>query len=163
MLFRSLITKVHPELIARQRIPGAKVNKEFWAERYDDINAFERHLTRNGTVILKFFLNVSKAEQRRRFLERINDPAKHWKFSPSDIAERDHWGDYMDAFEDMLNATSTKWAPWHVVPADYKWVSRAVVAKILTTTIHGLELRYPEVLPEQRKRIEDARKKLEKD
>ena len=158
-----LITKVHPELIAKQRIPGAKVNKDFWNDRYDDINAFERHLTRNGTVILKFFLNVSKDEQRKRFLERINDPTKHWKFSPSDIAERDHWRDYMDAFEDMLCATSTKWAPWHVVPADYKWVSRAVVAKILTTTIQGLDLRYPEVSPEQLKRIAEGRKKLEKD
>jgi PPK2 family polyphosphate:nucleotide phosphotransferase len=156
-----LVVKVHPEFVIRQRIPGAKVNKEFWDNRYEDINAFERHLTRNGTVILKFFLNVSKDEQRKRFLDRVNDPTKHWKFSPADIAERDHWDEYMEAYEDMLNATSTKGAPWYVVPADHKWVSRAVVARVIASTIHGLDLHYPDVTPEQRKRIEEARKKLE--
>ena len=158
-----LVVKVHSEFVARQRIPGAKVNKEFWNDRYEDINAFERHLTRNGTVILKFFLNVSKDEQCKRFLDRINDPTKHWKFSAADIAERDHWDEYMEAYEDMLNATSTKGAPWYVVPADHKWVSRAVVARVIATTIHGLDLHYPEVTPEQRRRIEEARKKLEED
>jgi PPK2 family polyphosphate:nucleotide phosphotransferase len=156
-----LVVKVHPEFVIRQRIPGAKVNKEFWDNRYEDINAFERHLTRNGTVILKFFLNVSKDEQRKRFLDRVNDPMKHWKFSPADIAERDHWDEYMEAYEDMLNATSTKGAPWYVVPADHKWVSRAVVARVIASTIHGLDLHYPDVMPEQRKRIEEARKKLQ--
>jgi PPK2 family polyphosphate:nucleotide phosphotransferase len=158
-----LVVKVHEELIAKQRIPGVKVNKDFWNDRYEDINAFERHLVRNGTVILKFFLNVSKEVQCKRFLERVNDPSKHWKFSGADIAERGHWDDYMQAYEDMLNATSTKWAPWYVVPADYKWVSRAVVAKVLTTTIDGLDLHYPEVPPEKEKQIEEARKKLEKE
>ena len=158
-----LVVKVHSELIDKQRIPGAKVNKDFWNDRYDDINAFERHLTRNGTVILKFFLNVSKDEQRKRLLERIDDPSKHWKFSVSDVAERDYWDDYMDAYEDMLNATSTKWAPWYVIPADYKWATRALVAKIVATTIHDLDLRYPEVSPEKLRQIQEARKKLEKE
>jgi polyphosphate kinase 2 (PPK2 family) len=158
-----LVVKVHQEFIARQRIPGVKVTKQFWEDRYDDINGFERHLTRNGTVILKFFLHVSKEEQRQRLLARINDKTKHWKVSLGDIAERDHWDEYMQAYEDMLNATSTPWATWHVVPADHKWVSRAIVAKILTTTIHGLNLHYPEVTPEKRREIEAARAKLEKD
>jgi PPK2 family polyphosphate:nucleotide phosphotransferase len=158
-----LVVKVHEELIAKQHIPRVKVNKDFWNDRYEDINAFERHLVRNGTVILKFFLNVSKEVQCKRFVERINDPSKHWKFSGADIAERSYWDDYQQAYEDMLNATSTKWAPWYVVPADYKWVSRAVVAKVLTTTIDDLDLHYPEVPPERLKQIEESRKKLEKE
>lgn len=156
-----LVVKVHPELVENERIPGAKVTKQFWNDRYEDINAFERHLTRNGTVIVKFFLHVSKEEQRKRFLARIDDPEKHWKFSPSDVAERGHWDEYMQAFEDMLNATSMTWAPWHVIPADHKWVSRALVAKILATTIERLEVHYPEVSPAKRKEIEEARKRLE--
>src|SRR5205814_10627426 len=140
-----------------------KVNKEFRQDRYKDINAFEHHLVRNGTVIVKFFLNVSKDVQCKWFLERINDPTKYWKFSTSDIAERERWDDYMQAYQDMLNATSTKWAPWHVVPADHKWVSRGVVAKVLTTTIQSLDLHYPEVSPEKMRQIEEARKKLEKE
>src|SRR5262245_39876160 len=158
-----LVVKVHPELVQLERIPGAKVSKQFWNDRYEDINAFERHLTRNGTAIVKLFLHVSKEEQRERFLARINDPKKHWKFSPADVAEREYWDKYMEAFEDMLGATSTKWAPWHVIPADYKWVSRAMVAYILATTIEHLDLHYPEVSPAKRKQIEEARKKLEKD
>lgn len=156
-----LVVKVHPELVDKQRIPGAKLNKDFWNDRYSDINDFERHLTRNGTVIVKFFLYVSKEEQRQRFLERVNDPAKHWKFSPSDVSEREHWDEYMRAYEDMLSATSTKWAPWHVIPADHKWVSRALVAKVLTTIIAGLDLRYPATPPDKLRQIEDARIKLE--
>jgi PPK2 family polyphosphate:nucleotide phosphotransferase len=158
-----LVVKVHPELVQQERIPGAKANKQFWSDRYEDINAFEQHLTRNGTAIVKFFLHVSKEEQRERFLARINDPRKHWKFSPADVAEREYWDDYMEAFEEMLGATSTKWAPWHVIPADYKWVSRAMVAYILATTIERLDLNYPDVSPAKRKQIEEARKKLEKD
>ena len=158
-----LVVKVHPELVVKQRVPGVKVNKEFWEDRYDDINNFERHLTRNGTMVLKFFLYVSRDEQRKRFLERMTDPTKHWKFSASDLAERAHWEEYMSAYEDMLNATSTKWAAWHVIPADYKWVSRALVAKVLTTTIHGLDLHYPAVPADTMRQIEEARKKLEKD
>ncbi|MCI0683101.1 MAG: polyphosphate kinase 2 family protein [Gemmataceae bacterium] len=156
-----LVVKVHPELVDHQRIPGARVGKQFWNDRYEDINAFERHLTRNGTVVVKFFLHISKKEQRKRFLDRIEEPEKHWKFSPGDVAEREHWDDYMQAFEDMLNATSTTWAPWHVIPSDRKWVSRAIVAKILASTIDGLDLRYPETSPAKRRQIEDARKKLE--
>ena len=167
-----LVVKVHPELLGRQapheRGKGApaqkeKVGKKFWEERYEDINAFERHLARTGTVILKFFLNVSKDEQKRRFLERLDRAEKNWKFSPSDMAERGYWDDYMSAYEDALSATSTEWAPWYVVPADYKWVTRGVVADIVTTTIRGLDLSYPEVTPEDRKRLAEARKRLEEE
>jgi PPK2 family polyphosphate:nucleotide phosphotransferase len=159
-----LVVKVHPEFIGRQ-LPRAseKIGKKFWEERYEDINAFERHLARNGTVILKFFLNVSKEEQKRRFLERLNRPEKHWKFSPSDLAERAHWDEYMDAFEDALRATSTDWAPWYVVPSDYKWVSRAVVADIVTNAIRNLDLHHPELTSEQHKLLEEARVKLSRE
>ena len=119
-----LVVRVHPELVQAQRIPDAKVDDDFWADRFADINAFERHLTRNGTVILKFFLHLSKDEQRKRFLKRLKDPTKHWKFSPADLAERGFWDDYMKAYEKAINATSTKWAPWYIIPADHKWVSR---------------------------------------
>lgn len=156
-----LIVRVHPELVTAQRIPDAKPNKAFWEHRFDDINQFERHLTRNGTVILKFFLNISKDEQRRRFLERLNEPAKHWKFSASDLSERDYWDDYMDAYEKMIDATSTKWAPWYVIPADHKWVSRAAVANILTTAIKSLDLSYPEVTPQKKEQIAEAKQRLE--
>jgi PPK2 family polyphosphate:nucleotide phosphotransferase len=155
-----LVVKVHPELLGRQ-LQREKIGKKFWEERCEDINAFERHLVRNGTAILKFFLNVSKDEQRRRFLERLERPEKNWKFSPSDLAERGYWDDYMAAYEDALSATSTERAPWHVIPADYKWVTRAVVADIITTTIRELGLKYPDVSPEQRKRLNEARSKLE--
>jgi PPK2 family polyphosphate:nucleotide phosphotransferase len=155
-----LIVKVHPELVTSQRIPDTRPGKAFWEARYESINGFERHLTRNGTVILKFFLYISMEEQRKRFLDRIEDPEKHWKFAAGDLAEREYWDDYMQAYEDALNATSTKWAPWYVIPADHKWVSRALVAKILTTTIKSLDLKYPEVTPAQRKQIADAKKKL---
>lgn len=155
-----LVVKVHPELLGRQ-LPREKFGKKFWEERYEDINAFEQHLVRNGTIILKFFLNVSKDEQKRRFLERLDHPEKNWKFSPSDLAERGYWDEYMAAYEDALNATSTEWAPWYVVPADYKWVTRAVVADIVTSTIRGLDIHYPEVTAEQKKLLADARKKLE--
>ncbi|MCE9562154.1 MAG: polyphosphate kinase 2 family protein [Planctomycetes bacterium] len=157
-----LVVKVHPELLGRQ-LPREKeqVGKKFWEERYEDINAFEQHLVRNGTVILKFFLNVSKDEQKRRFLERLERPEKNWKFSASDMAERGFWDDYTKAYEDALAATSTGPAPWYVIPADYKWITRAVVADIVTTTIRKLNLKYPEVTDEQKKRLVEARKKLD--
>ncbi len=157
-----LVVKVHPELLGRQlpREKG-KPGKKFWEARYEDINGFEQHLVRNGTVILKFFLNVSKDEQKRRFLERLERPEKNWKFSPSDMAERGYWDDYMEAYEDMLGATSTEAAPWYVVPADDKWVTRSVVADIVTTAIQGLDLQYPEVTDEQKKLLAEARKKLD--
>ncbi|MBV8078462.1 MAG: polyphosphate kinase 2 family protein, partial [Planctomycetaceae bacterium] len=136
------------------------VGKKLWRRRYQDINAFERHLVRNGTVVLKFFLNVSKGEQKRRFLERLTRPDKHWKFSPADLEERAYWGRYMRAYADCLSATSTEWAPWYVVPADHKWVTRAVVADIVTTTIRSLDLKYPEVTGEQRELLAKARQRL---
>jgi PPK2 family polyphosphate:nucleotide phosphotransferase len=156
-----LVVKVHAEILAAQRIPNTKPNKDFWQARYDDINCFERHLTQNGTVILKFFLNLSKQEQAKRFLQRLDDPAKHWKFSDSDLKERGYWNDYMDAYENCLNATSTEWAPWHVIPADHKWVSRAMVAHVVTTTVAQLDLKYPEVPPAKREQITAAKKVLE--
>ena len=155
-----LIVKVHPELVAAQNIPDCNVNDKFWRYRYEDINNFEDHLSRNGTLILKFFLNVSKDEQRRRFLERIEDDAKHWKFSASDLAERAYWNDYQTAYGEMLEATSTKWAPWYVIPADHKWVSRAIVSSVIVREIARLKLEYPKVDDEKRKRIDEARKQL---
>ncbi len=155
-----LVVRVHPELLAAQRLPGGAVRKKFWRRRYQDINAFERHLARNGTVILKFFLNVSKDEQKRRFIERLDRPDKNWKFSASDLAERAHWGRYMRAYSDCLSATSTKWAPWYVVPADHKWVTRAVVADVVTTAIRSLDLKYPELTDSQREHLAEARRQL---
>jgi PPK2 family polyphosphate:nucleotide phosphotransferase len=158
-----LIVKVHPELVPPQRLPDAKVNKSFWENRYEDINNFERHISRNGTVVLKFFLNVSKEEQRKRFLERIEKPDKHWKFSPGDVVERGYWDDYMAAYEDAISATSTKWAPWFIVPADHKWVTRAVVALVIADSIRKLDLNYPEVTPEMEQEIQKAKKQLEEE
>jgi PPK2 family polyphosphate:nucleotide phosphotransferase len=158
-----LVVKVHPELLGQQHLPPGKRNEAFWEARYDDINAFERHLTRNGTVVVKFFLNVSRKEQKRRFLERLDRPEKHWKFSAADLAERAHWAAYQKAYEDALGATSTKWAPWYVVPADHKWVTRAVVADILTSAIRSLDLEFPEVTPEQRQVLAEARNRLQEE
>lgn len=158
-----LIVKVHPELIAAQRIPDAKVDKAFWKQRYEAINGLEQHLAQNGTLILKFFLHVSKDVQRKRFLDRINDPNKHWKFSAADLAERGFWKEYQSAYEEMLEATSTKHAPWYVVPADHKWVSRTMVAAIVTREIAALKLCYPEVTDEKRKQIAQAKEQLEKE
>ena len=158
-----LVVRVHPEFVEKQRLPDAKINKDFWQARYDDINAFERHLFRNGTLILKFFLNVSKKEQKQRFLDRLNEPDKLWKFSARDVREREHWDEYLEAYEEMLAATSTKWAPWYVVPADHKWITRAVVARIITEKIKALKLEYPAVSTEQREENEAARRLLEDD
>ena len=156
-----LVVRVHPELLTAKRLPDGPDGKKFWRRRYQDINAFERHLVRNGTVILEFFLNVSRDEQKRRFLERLERPEKNWKFSSADLAERGHWDEYMRAYSSCLSATSTEWAPWHVVPADHKWVTRAVVADVVTTAIQSLDLKYPEVTGEQRERLADARRQLE--
>lgn len=154
-----LVVKVHPEWLG----PGAPADPDagFWKQRYQDINNFEKHLTRNGTLVLKFFLHLSKEEQRRRFLERLTDPEKHWKFSEADLAERGHWKDYRKAFEDALGATSTKHAPWLVVPADRKYVARAIVADNIVTAIRGLGLEYPKVAGDKLARLEEARAKLE--
>ncbi|MGI9177872.1 MAG: polyphosphate kinase 2 family protein [Pirellulales bacterium] len=156
-----LVVRVHDQLLEAQRIPGTKPGRRTWDDRFDDINAFERHLTRNGTAVVKFFLNVSRDEQRKRFLSRINEPDKHWKFSPSDVAERQHWDDYMRAYEEAITATSTAEAPWYVVPADKKWVSRAVVAAVLAGTIRSLGLEWPRVDPEKKRQIDKARSLLE--
>jgi PPK2 family polyphosphate:nucleotide phosphotransferase len=158
-----LVVKVHPELLTHQKLPPGKQGQAFWQARYEDINAFERHLVRNGTIILKFFLNVSKQEQKRRFLERLENPEKHWKFSASDLAERGFWDQYLEAYEDALSATSTDWAPWYIVPADHKWSTRAIVAKILTSTMRGLDLCYPEVTEAQHQELERARAQLEQE
>jgi PPK2 family polyphosphate:nucleotide phosphotransferase len=156
-----LVVRVHPELVQAQHIPSAKIDDEFWADRFADINAFEQHLTRNGTIVLKFFLHLSQDEQRKRFLKRLKDPSKQWKFSPDDLKERAFWNDYMAAYEAAINATSTQWAPWFVIPADHKWVSRSLVARILTKTTESLDLCYPEVTKEQHVILAEAKKQLE--
>jgi PPK2 family polyphosphate:nucleotide phosphotransferase len=160
-----LIVRVHPELINAQRIPGVPagtgIKKSFWEERYEDINTFERHLARNGTAIVKFFLNVSLDEQRKRFLKRLKEPEKHWKFSAHDLVERGYWDDYMRAYEDCIEATSTEHAPWYVIPADHKWVTRAAVAAILNNTIRGLGLKWPKISEAQQEEIEKSRQQLE--
>jgi PPK2 family polyphosphate:nucleotide phosphotransferase len=155
-----LVVRVHPELLDRAKLPKQKRGKKFWAARFDDINAFERHLHRNGVAIVKFFLHVSKKEQRKRFLDRLEDPDKNWKFSLGDLAERDFWDDYMKAYEEAIAATSTSWAPWYVVPADEKWALRAIVAYILSSTIGSLGLEFPKVSKADRARLAEAREKL---
>lgn len=156
-----LVVRVHPEILDGQQLPIKKRGKSLWNERFDDINAFERHLTRNGTHILKFFLHVSKDEQKKRFLERLDDPDKNWKFSMTDLQERHYWDAYMEAYEDALTHTSKEWAPWYIIPADHKWMSRTLVAEIIVSTLKKLNLRYPEVSDAQRVVIENARQLLE--
>lgn len=156
-----LIVKVHPELIIPQHIPGGVSDPGFWKARYRDIRNLESHLVRNGTVILKFFLNVSKEEQKRRFLNRIDTPDKQWKFSEADIAERPYWEDYMKAYEAAIQETATEDAPWYVIPADKKWVARTLVAQVVVQTIQSLRLTYPEVTKEQTAVLASARQKLE--
>jgi len=156
-----LIVRVHPRLLEAQRIPEIAPCETTWRDRFDDINAFERHLSRNGTRVVKFFLNLSRDEQRRRFLDRIDEPEKHWKFSPSDVAERRHWDAYMRAYEEAIRETSTDHAPWYVIPADRKWVSRAAVAAVLAGTIRRLGLEWPQVDESRRRGIEEARRELD--
>jgi PPK2 family polyphosphate:nucleotide phosphotransferase len=156
-----LVVRVHPQILDKQQLPPETPRGEsLWRARYDDINAFEHHLDRNGTKVVKFFLQVSKEEQRRRFLSRVEKPHKHWKFSAADLAERAHWDEYMEAFEDAITATSTPHAPWYVIPADHKHVMRTLVAGVLTRTIQGLGLAYPTVSDEQAEAIEKARAEL---
>jgi PPK2 family polyphosphate:nucleotide phosphotransferase len=157
-----LILRVHPELLLGQKLPAPLVGDTIWKERYDDICAFESHLARNGTVIRKFFLNVSKEEQRRRFLSRLDEPDKNWKFSMADAQEREHWDDYMKAYDDAIEATSTGEAPWYVIPADHKWFTRLAVADVIVETLEGLDLHYPKVSEEKRKELDRARALLEK-
>ncbi len=155
-----LVVKVHPELLEHQQLPPGKRGEKFWNARYEDINAFERHLERNGTIILKFFLHISKEEQKRRILERLENEEKYWKFSLSDLAERAYWDEYQKAYETMFAKTSTDEAPWYIIPADYKWVARALVADIISTRIQSLGLMYPVLSADQMKAVESSREQL---
>jgi PPK2 family polyphosphate:nucleotide phosphotransferase len=155
-----LVVRVHPELLARQKLPEQLVTKDIWKERFKDIRAFERYLARNGILVLKFFLHISKEEQRRRLLARLDDPAKHWKFSMGDIAERKLWDKYMSAYEDMIRGTSRAEAPWHVVPSDNKPFARLVVAAAIVEALVGLDLKYPKVEDDALKELQKVRKAL---
>ena len=158
-----LVVRVHPDILAGQHLPPALVRKDPWKERYESINDWERHLAVNGTRIVKFFLNVSKEEQRKRFLERLEVPEKNWKFAMGDVLERGLWNDYMRAYEDAISATSTEWAPWYAVPADHKWFTRLVVAQVVISELESLRLEYPKVDAKRKKELEEARKALEKE
>jgi PPK2 family polyphosphate:nucleotide phosphotransferase len=152
-----LVARVHPEILSREKLPPDLVSGKIWQGRFDDINAYERYLSRNGIVVLKFFLNVSKKEQKRRFLERLDEPEKNWKFSASDVLERQHWNEYMGAYEEMIRNTSTERAPWYIVPADHKWFTRVVVAEALVHALDKLNLSFPKVDAEKRKDLKKAR------
>ena len=155
--------RVHPEILAKQKLPPEACGKDIWKHRFDDINNFEQYLVNNGIVVLKFFLNVSKSEQRKRFLDRLDHPEKNWKFSPSDIEERKYWPQYMAAYEDVFNNTSTKWAPWHIIPADHKWFTRCAVADIIVSTLKDIKLSYPVVEEDKKKMLSAAKKSLERE
>ena len=156
----ALVLRVHPELLARQRLPPSLIGKKIWDERLEDIAAYERYLARQGTVVLKFFLNVSREEQKSRFLSRIAEPEKNWKFSPNDVAERAHWDDYMKAYQAAISATAAPHAPWFVVPADAKWFTRLVVGAAIIEALEKLDLHYPAVTKEQRAALAVAKKSL---
>jgi PPK2 family polyphosphate:nucleotide phosphotransferase len=156
-----LVVRVHPQILAKQKLPPALVTDRIWKERYEDIGAFERYLSRNGTVIRKFFLNVSKEEQRQRFLARLDQPEKNWKFAAADVEERQHWDEYMKAYEKMIEATTSEEAPWFVIPADHKWFTRLAVADVIAETLEGLDLHFPEVAEAQRQELQRARALLE--
>src|SRR6266542_419059 len=156
----TLVVRVHPEFLDRQRLPTELVTKDIWDERFQDIRSFERYLTRNGVVIRKFFLHVSKKEQRKRFLSRIEEPEKNWKFSANDAKEREYWDDYMKAYDDMMRNTATKRAPWYVVPADNKWFTRVVVAAVVIEALSSLDLDYPTVSDAKLKDLAAAKRAL---
>jgi PPK2 family polyphosphate:nucleotide phosphotransferase len=158
-----LVVRVHPEIIKNEKTPPSLVGKGIWDERFEDVRGFERHMARNGTVIRKFFLHLSKKEQKKRFLARLEEPEKNWKFSASDVHERDYWGDYQDAYEEMIQNTATKHAPWYVVPADNKWFTRLVISTVIVDTLESLDLNYPRVDDAKRKELEAAKKKLLKE
>jgi PPK2 family polyphosphate:nucleotide phosphotransferase len=155
-----LVVRVHPEILAKQKLPPKLVTKDIWRERFEDIAAFERHLARNGTVILKFFLNVSKQEQRERFLDRLEQPAKNWKFNMGDIAERELWAKYQAAYQDMIHHTGTRHAPWHVVPADHKWFARVVIGSTIVSVLEKLDLHFPKVDKADRSEFKQVRQAL---
>jgi PPK2 family polyphosphate:nucleotide phosphotransferase len=156
-----LVVRVHPELLASEKIPAQLCTDEIWRKRFEDINSFEHYLSRNGIVVLKFFLHLSKKEQKKRFLERLEAPEKNWKFSMSDALERQHWEKYMRAYEDMIRNTSTKHSPWYVVPADHKWFSRLVVAEATIDALESLDLSFPKMDAEKQKELKAARAALE--
>src|SRR5207302_2954438 len=156
-----LVVRVHPELLKNERIPESLVGKDLWAERFEDICCFERHMARSGTVIRKFFLHISKKEQKKRFLARLDEPEKNWKFSTGDIHERMYWDDYQNAYEDMIRNTATKDAPWHVVPADNKWFTRLAISCVVVDALESLKLAYPKVDDAKKKELQEGRKMLE--
>jgi len=156
----TLIARVHPEILQKQKIPRSLITKNIWKERFEDIRAFERYLSRNGVLVRKFFLNVSKEEQKKRFLDRLDTPEKNWKFSASDVSERGYWNDYQRAYEDTIRHTATKESPWYVVPADNKWFTRVVVAAAVIDALDSLHLAYPEVSAAQRQELAAARAAL---
>jgi len=158
-----LIVRVHPEILAAERLPDERRTKRIWKERYRQINHFERYLVENGTIPIKFYLHVSKDEQKRRFLDRIDHPEKNWKFSVTDAKERQYWKDYMRAYEDVFTYTSTEWAPWYIIPADNKWFMRVAVAEVIYQTLANLDLHYPTVTKSRRKELLAARRLLVKD
>ncbi|HET9180851.1 MAG TPA: polyphosphate kinase 2 family protein [Candidatus Angelobacter sp.] len=158
-----LVVRIHPEFLKRQRLPKQLVGKDFWKDRFEDIRNLEQHLVRNGTVIRKFFLNVSKDEQNRRFLARLDEPDKNWKFSDADVKERQYWDDYMKAYEDMIRHTATPEAPWYVVPANHKWFMHLMVSAAIIDALESLELEYPQVDSDRLKQLQAARKALEQE
>jgi PPK2 family polyphosphate:nucleotide phosphotransferase len=155
-----LVVRVHPEILAKQKLPPKLVTKDIWRDRFEDISAMERYIARNGTVILKFFLNVSREEQRERFLERLEDPAKNWKFSLADIGERKLWDKYQAAYQDLIRHTSTKHAPWHIVPADHKWFARVVIGSAIVAALDKLDLHFPKVDKADRSEFKQVREAL---
>jgi PPK2 family polyphosphate:nucleotide phosphotransferase len=157
----TLVVRIHQNLLARQQLPKDLVTQNIWRERFEDINYYERYLSRQGVLVRKIFLHVSKDEQRKRFLERLDTPEKHWKFSPTDVNERSQFGAYMTAYQDMIRHTSTRWAPWHVVPADRKWFTRLVVSAIVIDAIQSLDPRFPEVDPVVRAEFKKVKAALE--
>jgi PPK2 family polyphosphate:nucleotide phosphotransferase len=158
-----LTVRLHPELLERQRLPASCRGEKIWKHRFEDICHFERYLTRNGIAILKIFLHVSKEEQRKRFLERLDEPDKNWKYSAHDVAERAHWDAYMKLYGETITATGTAWAPWHIIPADHKWFTRVAVADLLVKTLKGLRLTPPVVAGENRRALREAREKLRRE
>ncbi len=157
-----LVVRVHQELLAKQHLPDKLITRKIWKERFEDIRNFEKYLTRNGVLILKFFLNVSKDEQKRRFLSRLDEPEKNWKFSEADVREREYWDNYMHAYEEMIQHTAAPEAPWYVVPADHKWVSHIAVSAAIIHALKRLNLEYPKVEKDRRKALEAARVALAK-
>lgn len=155
-----LIVRVHPAILQTQKLPDRLITKHMWEQRYEDINAFEQYLTRNGVVVRKFFLHISKKEQKKRFLERLEDSKKNWKFSMDDVKERGYWKDYQEAYEEMIQNTATKHAPWYVIPADNKWYTQLIVASAIISTLEDLDLSFPDVDKEKKKELERVRDSL---